>query len=50
MLLQSICDGSFAENDFHFSIGGEMFGMLWMLVDGIYPPLARFVKPLTNFN
>lgn len=21
--------------------------MLWMLVDGIYPPLAQFVKPLT---
>ena len=47
MLLQSICDGSFAENDFPFSIGGEMFNMLWMLVDGIYPPLGWFVKPLT---
>jgi hypothetical protein len=26
MLLQSICDGLFAENDFPFSIGGTCFG------------------------
>jgi hypothetical protein len=46
-LLQSLCDGSFSELDFPFTIGGESFDQLWMMVDGIYPPLARFVKPLT---
>jgi hypothetical protein len=46
-LLQSLCDGSFSDLDFPFTIGGESFDQLWMLVDGIYPSLARFVKPLT---
>jgi len=46
-LLQSLCDGSFAELDFTFSIGGQVFDHLWMLVDGIYPSLARFVKPIS---
>ncbi len=30
-----------------FVIGGEMFEELWLLVDGIYPALSRFVKPLS---
>jgi hypothetical protein len=37
MLLQSICKASFEEKDFFFSIGEEMFNMLWMFVDGIHP-------------
>jgi len=46
-LLQSLCDGSFSDLDFTFNIGGEEFDHLWMLVDGIYPSLARFVKPVS---
>jgi len=46
-LLKAICDGSFEQMDFPFIIGGEHFDKLWMLVDGIYPPLSRFVKPLS---
>jgi len=46
-LLQSLCDGSFSDLDFPFKIGGELFEELWMLVDGIYPSLARFVKPIS---
>ena len=33
--------------DFPFEIAGETFETLWLLVDGIYPSLARFVKPLS---
>jgi hypothetical protein len=47
LLHQSLCDGSFSNNDFPFIIGGETFHELWFLVDGIYPSLSRFVKPLT---
>jgi hypothetical protein len=47
LLLQSFCDGSFEANDFPFTIGGEEFEKLWLLVDGIYPPIARFVKPIS---
>jgi hypothetical protein len=46
-LLQSLCDGSFSELDFSFTIGREVFHQLWMLLDGIYPSLARFVKPIS---
>ena len=46
-LLQSLCDGTFSELDFSFTGGGEVFDELWMLVDGIYPSLARFVKPIS---
>jgi hypothetical protein len=46
-LLQSLCNGSFGGLDFPFPIGGEMFHELWVLVDGIYPSLARFVKPIS---
>jgi hypothetical protein len=34
-LLHSICDGSFEKYDFPFTIGGEQFEQLWMLVDEI---------------
>jgi hypothetical protein len=47
LLLQAMCDGSFEDIDFPFNIGGEVFQQLWMLVDGIYPPLSRFVKPIS---
>jgi hypothetical protein len=46
-LLCSICDGTFEEMDIPFIIGGEHFDKLWMLVDGIYPLLSCFVKPLS---
>jgi hypothetical protein len=47
LLLQAMCDGTFDDIDFSFSIGGEDFQQLWMLVDGIYPPISRFVKPIS---
>jgi len=40
-------DGSFEQLDFSFSVGGESFDKLWMLVNGIYSPLSRFVKPIS---
>jgi hypothetical protein len=43
----AICDGSFEEMDFPFTITGEHFDQLYMLVDGIYPPMSRFVTPLS---
>jgi hypothetical protein len=46
LLLQIMCNGSFEENDFCFAIGGEQFDKLLMLADGIYPPIAQYVKPL----
>jgi hypothetical protein len=41
LLQQAMCNGSFEDIDFPFSIGGEMFQQLWMLGYGIYPPLSR---------
>lgn len=53
-LLQSFIDGSFAELDFQYFIDGQLFTMLYFLVDGIYPQLARFVQtilvPLTKMD
>ena len=53
-LLESMLDGSFSELDFDFSINGEVFNNLFMLVDGIYPSLARFLStisiPLTKMD
>jgi len=44
-LLQSFLDGSFSEQvDFTFQIGDSYFNKLWLLIDGIYPKIARFVK------
>jgi hypothetical protein len=44
-LLKSFLDGSFAQNlDFDFEIAGRIFRRLWVMVDGIYPELSRFVK------
>ena len=32
--------------DFPFQIDGQTFQRLWCLVDGIYPPIGRFVKTI----
>ena len=47
-LLKSFLDGSFANDvDFEFRIGEDrVFHRLWVLVDGIYPKLSRFVKTI----
>ncbi|KAI2509348.1 Plant transposon protein [Fragilaria crotonensis] len=47
-LLKAFLDGSFARDvDFEFTIGEDkVFNRLWILVDGIYPELSRFVKTL----
>jgi len=34
------------EVDFPFTIDGKTFQRLWCLVDGIYPPIGRFVKTI----
>lgn len=47
--MKAFLDGSFARDvlDFEFTIGDEkVFNRLWILVDGIYPELSRFVKTL----
>ena len=46
-LLQSFIDGSFYNDvDFEFEIFGNVFYRLWLMADGIYPELARFVKTI----
>ena len=46
-LLESFINGSFDNDvDFEFTIGGTVFRRLWLLTDGIYPELARFVKTI----
>jgi Plant transposon protein len=46
-LLKSLVDGSFSQFvDFEFVIGEKPFCCLWLLVVGIYPELARFVKTI----
>ena len=47
-LYRAFVDGSFDSRDFPFEIGDQQFNKLWMMTDGIYPELARFVKTL-NF-
>jgi len=48
-LLKSFLDGTFsADVDFEFEIGGETFHQVWLMVDGIYPELARFVKTIAE--
>ena len=37
-------DGTFSNLDFDFTLDGEIFSELYLLVDGIYPQLSRFVK------
>ena len=46
--MKGFVDGSFARDvDFKFQIGEDReFHRLWVLVDGIYPELSRFVKTM----
>lgn len=47
-LLKQFLDGTFtADIDFPFFINNEEFYQVWLLVDGIYPELSRFVKTLS---
>jgi Plant transposon protein len=47
-LLQALLSDKWAsECDFEFVLDGQVFDKLWILVDGIYPPIARFVKTLS---
>jgi hypothetical protein len=48
-LVDSWLDGTFSfYTDFPFSIAGRTFEKLFVLVDGIYPELARFVKTFSE--
>lgn len=42
-------DGTFSNIlDFSFTVAGVVFYNLYVLVDGIYPELARFVKTISE--
>jgi hypothetical protein len=41
-------DGTHAEIDFDFYVNGELFLMLYYLVNGIYPSLARFLASIPD--
>ena len=43
-LYESMIDGRHEEIDFEFVVDGEVFDKLIYLVDGIYPPLTRFLS------
>eukprot|EP00804_Cyclotella_cryptica_P018889 CCRYP_006428-RA/>CCRYP_006428-RA protein AED:0.19 eAED:0.73 QI:0/0/0/1/1/1/2/0/365 len=43
-LYESMIDGAHDELDFEFLVDGEVFDKLIYLVDGIYPPLTRFLS------
>jgi hypothetical protein len=47
-LFESMQDGSRATIDFPFTINNQQFEMLHYLVDGIYPPLARFLSAISD--
>lgn len=47
-LLRSFLDGSFDQNDFEFTVGGQKFDKLHFLVDGVYPELSRFMKTISE--
>jgi Plant transposon protein len=47
-LLRSFLNGTFTNNiDFPFRIADKTFKQVWVLTDGIYPELSRFVKSMT---
>jgi Plant transposon protein len=47
-LLRAFVDGTFTKLiDFPFRIGNKTFNRLWVLADGIYPELSRFVKTIS---
>lgn len=47
-LHSSFLDGSHSKIDFSFTIGDHCFNNLYYLVDGIYPPISRFVKTISS--
>ena len=52
-LMQQFTDGSFgkleaASKSVPFTISGEKFMKMWLLVDGIYPAYSRFVKTINE--
>ena len=53
-LFESFQDGSFTKLDFEYYINGELFDELFLLIDGIYPQLSRFLQtipvPITKIN
>ena len=40
-------DGTHHKLDFIFTTNGEVFDLLYYLVDGIYPALARFLPTIS---
>ena len=51
--LRALVDGSFVKKEeasgaVPFKIGDEEFNLLYVLVDGIYPQLSRFVQGMSN--
>ena len=48
-LLKQFIDGTFSANaDFTYEIAGQFFHQVWIMVDGIYPELSRFVKTISE--
>jgi Plant transposon protein len=46
-LLRMFLDGTFLNVDFSFRVGNKTFDKVWIMVDGIYPELSRFVKTIS---
>jgi Plant transposon protein len=48
-LLQSLLSDEWSRTcDFEFVLDGKAFDKVWILVDGIYPPISRFVKTVSH--
>jgi hypothetical protein len=45
-IAHSLIEGSFSQNDFEYKILGTLFSSFYFVVDGIYPPLTYFVRPI----
>jgi Plant transposon protein len=46
-LLQALLTDDWSRDcDFDFELDGKVFSKTWILADGAYPPIARFVKTL----
>jgi Plant transposon protein len=47
-LLEALLSDEWTDScDFEFRLDGQVFNKLWILVDGIYPGIARFVKTIS---
>jgi hypothetical protein len=46
-LLRMFVNGSFGDIDFPFRVANKTFNKLWLMTDGIYPELSRFVKTIS---